>query len=623
MSLTRIDISMTLVSPFLTSGDAGPAFGLDMILPRAPGSGRVIVPGTLLRGSVRDALLSLCSRGGGKVPGAPDLTIERIEQFFGRESGKRRGEGESGAISGPDSELPERGCLAFSDFEAETPEIKDGSLTRIHVDEALGTVKEGHLQVIEMPWPIGARVTFTGTVVVTPEADPALVEKALKHALAVIPALGSAKSAGFGALASSVVGLRPVTPRIATPVASSPDGRYRATLEFEGPFLVTADRVAPNVFSGSVTIPGGVIKGAVARISNVTDSATPLGRFLARTVFGEAWPETPGMVRPVTPPFSLSVHRIGHAGQLNDALFEDMPAPQTTGGAQNVVGVFGVDWKDADADAVDRSFPALSAKPTVRSVARSLARAVRTRTKIDYAKGTADQGEEIDGGGGLFVYDMVAPYREGRKVSWQFDIVLEDDTDFASLTELVGLEILIGKLPTVARITAIEPINEAASQYSKFAGRVHGLKGAITYAYALHLVTPALLTPLEALRSAHGDVAEVYRESFRSIFETDVELIRFYARQRLIGGWQALRYPSTKGHYDPWILTEAGSVFLLVPPREDQEKFRRVLERVLTTGLPEQGVPVGESWRTCPFPRINGFGEVALWSPKAMKTPLK
>ncbi|MFQ5741493.1 MAG: hypothetical protein ACE5JX_21050, partial [Acidobacteriota bacterium] len=71
-------------------------------------------------------------------------------------------------------------------------------------------------------------------------------------------------------------------------------------------------------------------------------------------------------------------------------------------------------------------------------------------------------------------------------------------------------------------------------------------------------------------------------------------------------------YSAPKSPYAPYLLTTSGSVFVL---RETKEVVRSELEKWLRGGLPLPGWAVkryGDSWRTCPFVRENGFGEIAL-----------
>jgi hypothetical protein len=118
----------------------------------------------------------------------------------------------------------------------------------------------------------------------------------------------------------------------------------------------------------------------------------------------------------------------------------------------------------------------------------------------------------------------------------------------------------------------------------------------------------------------------LYRAAWRQISGETLELSHYFARQCLMGGlyqWQRF-VPSLP--YNPWLITEAGSVFVLKPVAGQEEQSRRWLEARLPLGLPipEWAIhhySLGDTqkpevfWRCCPFVPENGWGEFLVNPP--------
>ena len=130
---------------------------------------------------------------------------------------------------------------------------------------------------------------------------------------------------------------------------------------------------------------------------------------------------------------------------------------------------------------------------------------------------------------------------------------------------------------------------------------------------ALRLLSDGLLAdPYEdgGAGDRSADATTAYRTFWGSVLPAS-ELIDHFASQNLIGGYQARRFAPT-GAYRPWIMTEAGSVFVVNLASDDVTK----LESILSHGLcrPTLG-GVALTWRNCPFVAENGYGAVALYTP--------
>lgn len=627
----ELTIRLTLVSPFLTGAGAPPLFGVDARMPRNVEQ-RPFIPGTLLRGVARDALIAICQRCGNKIPKVPGSGWSFLGDLFGRSShltrgaDLREGRDDVGAGDGPRAgNLPQRGAITFTDLIAENAGQAGQTLTRITIDSGLGSAKEGHHQVIELPYPIGTEVTFTGAALVR-AADGMSVEtvrNALALAFEAVPAIGAHKSAGFGRIRWCRIVQVPARTVLPASIAEARN-QLTGSLVFDAPFLVAAERVAPNVFAGAVTVPGAAIKGAIATAWGGEMMPSALSNFLSSAVFRAARPDLTARIekgqvviasaistdpRPVAMPHSLAVYDTGERPRsdrkrmiLHDAIID--ANPRVYG---NQPPIFEVDWKPIHRKAACHALLGEKIVP-IELIEEVLERDVRTRTAIDSETGAAKYDES---GGSLFVYDMVSPQRKSggsTGVMWRFDIHAPDGIAPEIAQRLHGLQIVIGKSDAPARIflqTGSAPV--VTADLRRQGDRVTAV---------VKLETPALLTPIEKLRIAHGNPEPVYRAYFEKVFESiNATLVSFFARQRLIGGWQAMRFPVTTGHYDPWVATDPGAVFLLSVDEADEARFKDKLEALLLSGLPEADDIAEPRWDHCPLARVNGFGQISLWRP--------
>ena len=608
--MTGYRLTLSLISPFMTGGSAEPAFGIDARLARNNATQRrPVIPGTLLRGLLRDALLSMAKRGGGTLPGF-DKTATRalLNGLFGRGSGvenildDRREPPDEYAKN-----QPQRGALRIADLIATQSPDEETTLTRIEIEPNAGSVREGHLQVLELPWPIGVAVAFSGELHLGRAVRPEAFEKLWELARQALTSLGAHKSAGFGRIVSGSARLTRDAPWQALAAAPAPPPRAATlSLAIDGPFLVDAERVAPNLFRGAAAIPGGVLKGAFADAlhGGCADA-------LAACTFHQALPGplVNGKNQPLTPcaaPFSLGLFKA--EGETPDH-FHDLAREKTACiDAHDRAPVFQVDWKPQAHKALKKMLHAQGIAPLTDL---GTDRELRTRTAITYDYGTAKYEE--DAGGSLFSYNLVKPSKDGAPLQWHFKIAAPDampDADFpAFLQALAQQPIFFGKLNTRAVITKIQA--HAPPPLTLTAGPV-----------VLVLQTPALLSPLEDVRAAGGDIGKVYAEYFKAREAAGLTLLRFFARQRLVGGYQAMRYRADKAPYAPYIATLPGSVFVLnVEPAKAQAAQTKIAEW-LTFGLPVNGDFLEPHWKTCPMPRENGYGAVAL-APKISTANIK
>lgn len=587
----RLPLTITLASPFASRGLNPADTVIDTSLPR-DGQGRVVLPGSLVQGTIRDAIETIAKRVSGPLTlaGTPRNLDADIALLFGTASGKRTPRDPGEVTDRRVNNTPERALLAFADLAAITPEPERGEgepgrqFIRVEIDGDLGAVREGHIQRIELPWPVGTPVAFAGEITLRPhtEADPARVKALLELALRLVPAFGAVKSAGFGERIGHTIG--DPEPLAVTPTAAA-KGKTDVTfaLSLDRPFLVAATRAADNVYRGAEVIPGGVIKGALAealKAAGAMDQA--MADFLARLTIGHAFPASaaavndPAKRRRRVLPLSLVM-----AGKKPVDILCDGGVDRLNEGLR-----FRIDWKEGEEDEVFKKLGWDEKQPE---------RDVRTHTAIDRDRGAAAWDEEA-GAGMLYSTSAVVPHG----FAWIGRLALAAPDD-----DRLGLvmAILEAGLPGIGKTTAIAH----ARWLDEPPPRPEPLKGKAGEppCYALTLQTPALLNDLAALRSG-TPIACDYARYWAG---RGYRLVRFFAHQKLAGGHLALRYPPRDDRYDVYLVTEPGSVFLVTP---DPGAGAAVadLGTLLRFGLPPDPSITRRHWTECPFLAENGFGAI-------------
>lgn len=559
----EFEIEVRLVSPFITRGMV-----IDRALIDAPlaknAQGHEILPATLVKGVLRAALVRL-------ERAQPALETE-IAQLFGSISQRNQAATRDGWRVANE---PDRGCLLLDDLVIDDTGLtrldrNHGAYARIEIDKDLGAVREGHLQFVELPFAIGTPVAFKGRAELRGSAiAPARAREMLQKALALVPAIGAIKSAGFGRVAGFDVG----PPKA---IATRPHGAAAMALDLtyciDRPFLVGGQMRTANLSVGDRVIPGSAIKGTLAETLRGAGLMDPdIERFLAGLVIGHAFPKPRGHTGCAwqPPPLSLAladdklVDRlmvdVEECGDLNGELRRFDFAPDIKND-QPLRDHLGQGWE----------LPGYN---------------VRTRTKIDPVRGSAAYE---NGAGQLFSLAAV----EAHNHFWQGRMVARQECDRQRLEQVLGV------------------LQCGATGFGKTNARLC-LEGATPLTpppigqppHALTLQTSALLNDPDQLRqgrSLFDDYAAYWAER-------GYRLLRFFASQRLDGGYLALRYPPHPGRIEPWLLTEPGSIFLLQPENAAED-----LATLILNGLPLPGWLAGRTWQDCPFLPQNGFGQIRL-----------
>jgi hypothetical protein len=143
------------------------------------------------------------------------------------------------------------------------------------------------------------------------------------------------------------------------------------------------------------------------------------------------------------------------------------------------------------------------------------------------------------------------------------------------------------------------------------------------------MLDPRQLVDQDGCPVAEATVVDLYTKYWHEASDDKLTLLRRFTTHRLIGGYLANRYrrfldqsPRTPAEqrrqpYNPALVTEAGSVFVLRRVGHEQE-ITRLITRWLERGLPIPAwasLAYGDSYLTNPFLPAHGYGEVAVNSP--------
>lgn len=586
-------IRLSIVGPMMATGLEGRDYGIDAPFLRDADGKRFVFPGTQLKGVLRQIL-------GAMSDAAPErLERKLLEKMFGTASGSSTA---TKFDADPSRWAPNAGHILVTDLvAADRPDHAEHTMTRIAVDDFTGSVREGHLQVLEQPVGIGETLTFEGTISLTVDQETADACIAwIGEALKLLPAIGANKSAGFGRLAATPT-LEPLATEEPSPavdqdriaaLAASP--AVNVSLRFDGPFLISAERWNSNLISGQTRVPGAAFKAVIAQMLGADQEDHPLHHALSRVVMRELRPAKPDAARPITAPLSHFVALEGRSFSIGNGFDDDPEDYVVELGAETIA--FLPDVKtDSDAFASLKAQLHETFEPE---------RQVRTRTAIS-SKGVAETGQ-------LFTYSAVKP----NGFVWTGTLLRGAATaeEFAALLKAIPSRIEgFGKTRVGA---SIELGSANLPDQTAPVGRVR-----------IVLETPACLhAPRDFLAFAEEvDPAERLRLQYQAYFadalrqmangapatfaDADLEL-RFFATQFRIGGYLAARYPIADDGYQPWVLTSPGSAFEFSIPVGLEKSFIRLLE----LGLP---VPSGltearRTWRGNPFVPENGYGEIRL-----------
>jgi len=575
----KIKISLKIQAPFLCSATGPRNWGIDLSFNRNH-EGELSIPKSHIKGKLKEAWRELQK--------TEALSID-INHWLGKSSG-----------DDADNYAPHRGLMIFSDFIC--LDKQDFNQThRIRIEKTSGTASEGALITVEVPHLSGKTTKWSGEIAF-PAADQTEGESLKKHILTGlrwITALGAEKGVGYGRLVE-VTSEHFDREESRTDIISSPADTIGLAITMLDPLMIGGVRIKDNYLKSEKIVTGTVIKGALAQcirrrlnlngnqeINESTPGATEAGisnlvRHFEQLRITHAFPSRQSMVRPVKPPLSLVKARGLHDIALckePELIYDKAPA-------------FAIDWKDSS----DVDFAYGWAQP------KTLA---RTRTAIETVTRRAEEKK-------LYTFEYICPVDDQNKeITWLSNIYLPEN-----LTK-DEREKLLYEICFVVH-NWFDYIGKRDSRI-KTARVSSGLWPLAIRRLEITFQTDALmLDPWELSGQDKDSLFTAYQKFWKDISDNAFELKRFFAAQKLSGGYLGRRF-RINGKYYPFFLTSAGSVFVL--KIKDQPKAEKLGKTWQHHGLPipdwafkryDRSSSGKLDWQKCPFTPENGFGEIIM-----------
>ncbi len=646
--MIELDLRVTLhvQGPYLSQACGAGGYGVDAVALR-DANGHPLLPGSHVRGRIRESLAELSAAVGAGSNGAawlgPDADRERVQV----DRGLRR----SGWYVGD-----------FCASELSQDSSAEHLVTRIQIDPDTGSVKKGSLLVAECAVPLGDVAVFCGCVTLSAgdEVELATVLKWFCAAVAWIPSVGAFRNVGFGRIQASAVTvqsvrdwrahaaapatdklketrvevspamtvLKPRDPNTCRPVCA-PARLLRVSLE--EPFCVGGKRRNRNLVGSLRHLSGAVLKGAVAHqlqrilgLDHRQDLAKQgvSGRWknlcenFSKIRFCAAFPSRIAAdKRPLVTPLSLfqgldDAHTVRDASHLAGPFLVRREE-------QELAPEFSPDWKSP----ATNGWEAGMAWPDVE---------LRVRTAVDSSRRRA-QDEH------LFAQELVKnkqTHRDDRTgvktgedaLCWLGTVDLhglelaenEQQALWDDLETLFELAVLrIGKTKARARLSLEDAATPAGSS------------DPIDNRWVVVLQSPALIVEPHKLETAWKDGKDatecLYRETFQKLSGQSLTLVNHFADQQLHGGFLAHRADAES--YQPFLVTEAGSVFVFAPAGGQDAEGQATDPRATIESWSKCGLPLpewaagkhGGEFATNPFLPQDGFGEIAVNIPAQLK----
>lgn len=580
-----LPVKLSIEAPYLTRSNNPGSYGVDTPLAR-DARGGLIIPGSHIIGKISHAMRDLADIvDDTKIRNHIQLDLLNL---FGTNAQSVNIDKVSGR--------EDRRNISASDFILKNVEKPHSTRTRIARDNATMTVMEGMLQVIEQPFKFGETLEFEGELrfFYTPDADQLnRVKKAFQYVLQ----FGGLRSVGFGS--SKKVEFETFkTQKYPTRIAESFQSLC-LQLDFKDPFCTGEARNDPNTYTSALYVPGGAIKGAIARQvlthyglkgfidENEEEMPSPPLVELARNFDGirirhgvSSQITSEKKRRPAVYPASLSAIEIDDQIHLIDlASLPDASNPVLIEG-QPPLSLF--DFKPKHRDIAKKVF-GFSSQPK---------QMLRVRTQIDASRRAAMTNR---------LFGVEYTRNDEHKFIAQVDI--PDSADKQNVADALT-QILSNGLAGVGRGGAYADVS-LTSTTEEYTESNDDRVVVVLQSSAL-LRDPA---------SDGQDLCVDYEQGFRKIgLPNNWALSAVFVEETLAGGsFMKNRRPS-KSLYQPWLLTKPGGVFVFERQSGDVPLPKNWFEYGLdvpATVLDHYGLKQNEFlYRECPYLPQNGYGEV-------------
>lgn len=611
------DIEFDVIGPLMTRSVEARHFSEDLLGLLV--NGKPALPGTLIKGVLRSALLEISHVLGPAYQQEQEELDALLRTCFGPPASTS-----DQSRASQDDELaewePDRGALNFSSYWIADVKDSQQTISRIKIDPVTGSVKPGALVVARSPLGIGQKATFKGDVQAwLPRAEVNMLLRWFHKAKPLVGAVGGATTVGFGRVVEVRIS-EPDFQRISTPAISWQAEEFGFSLQPDRPFCFARPHGRGNVLVSQSTIPGGAIIGAVAealdRQKSPDDEWGLLRRNLHAVHVTHGHPSQKGSTDKSKAfrqnPLPLSI--AWSPGQAPMDVSRKAPM-------DDIEVVYSSDWKDFQRQQVEA---ALGHFEPVQ-----LPRVTIVRNAIDLETGASSDSA-------LFAYDAIDPAEH----EWRFNVRIDSEKlDLGTKAAEVLAQFrawlsigLIGLGKTKARAVVDDrdqPWAQAFVDPDFSIEQQVGVGSAIT----ILLVTDAdLLGAVDRLHSTGGEQAlkELYQRYFNRAFGQGLLMLEdWFTNEALAGGRYIHRRFWCREEvvdYRPHVMTSAGSVFRLRVAKdlnEDQlRELRRRIERARRFGLTpgpvlmenseEDAGPVASQWQRHPWLSSQGYGEILL-----------
>lgn len=580
MQLTLFSVKLHLAAPVLSQLSGGRAYGLDTAALRSE-SGIPALPGSLVRGNLRHVWEYFIEQ----FPHLDSLNQRQINTWLGEPS------------PADSQDEPKRAQLHFSYYwQAEIPATSANVRHRILIDKATGTVAQGSLQVIEEPSIYGEKVCFSGTIRarVADEAEVKHLTHWLRKGLEYIPALGALKGVGFGRVLA--VDIETIHSVQQTPAKWQlpKEGIFGIRLQLDRPICFARHHHTDNRFESEDFIPGAAIRGALARevFYSPHFNYPNLKKHFDKVYIKHALPVDPEVQKcPVAIPWSLV--SAPPAPKSQAIAIYDLSTKAAAGLIHKRAPAFQPDWKDAEWQQV----AALCGQSQLPE------RAIQVRTAINPITGTTQEHA-------LFALETIRTDAHHWITNVNCRQVPTADRE-AVLQELETL--LTQGLEGLGKTKALATVQYCHEPYL-FAVETMPLSPQPEDKLVLILQSAAQLLPHPydiPPTNGGSELKQCYKSAWEQLSKQSLELLHFYARQKLVGGaYLQQRFWSTTA-YNPVVLTLPGSVFVFQV--KEPTRAQSLVETWLMDGLPQLPDTFGgEDWQHNPYIAANGYGEILI-----------
>jgi hypothetical protein len=635
------DLKIIVLGPILTKGAEPGDPGLDAVTLRAP-DGSLIISGKHIHGRCRHAAEEIAELSNCKqlkdwiVPAfGPDSTKDPTQREIDQ-NGNKKWE-------------PKRAALDFEELRCETAigratDARDFRLPKVDLTEA---GEDQMLAVFEQAGAHGEQLEFEGKVriVCTSDADSRVQQAILLRALRWLTNLGGQAGVGYGAIEKvSLTECAPVPSGLASdPLTEKSADRVDLDLTFTEPFCLAEPQLDENIFLCLDYVPGSALAGAIQRALGDVDSTKAAFHNLrkhfdairfrhslpacmqSRTTPAPLW--CPGCwltdatgsgseARPIPVPLSWVAIMPKGGAKVFDAALVNEPALFTKDGGEYFPN-FQTDWK-----------PDIWKSITGCTGWGGVEKETRMYTEIERTTGTAMDNR-------LYAYQLVRPDRATEdglreKVPWRGAIDLSQVEDCDRTKVIAELRDLVRQAPLLLGKTDAKCSMTMRAHEDDDDPKPYEMDGA-TDCWIVMLVTDTLMLDLEKLAGAQqAELEQSYRDAWNEIGRQTLcgmrssepkseacpfEMQHYFAEEKLVGGdYLHHRFHGNQPPYAPYLLTGAGSVFVLNSRPEQRKEVQDVLHKLLHEGLPLPSHR-GARWDTCPFVPQNGYGEIVVNHP--------